>query len=468
MAHQSDLIAENIEEYLTQHEHKDLLRFITCGSVDDGKSTLIGRLLHDSKMIFEDQLAAITKESKSMGKAGEGELDLALLVDGLASEREQGITIDVAYRFFSTDKRKFIIADTPGHEQYTRNMATGASTAHLAIILIDARKGVLTQTRRHSFICSLLGIKNVVVTVNKMDAVDYSEDVFNNIKQDYSKFAKQLNIPEIKFIPLSALKGDNVVNKSAQLSWFSGPTLMEWLDLVQVSPHAAFNGVRLPVQTVIRPDLNYRGFAGTLRNGPLVIGDLITSFPSGKSSKVKSIHIAGAFSERAITGQPVVVELEDEIDASRGNILANGTPPVLAKRTVSDIIWMAEEQLNPGKEYLIKCGHLTTPGRLEDIEYKVDVNTLEHTQVGVLALNEIGRCVLNTNEALIFDSYDELRSTGNFIIVDRLTNVTVGVGMLRGKSNADTQHVGRDYSTSEKALNAYVREHFPEWDCKEI
>jgi sulfate adenylyltransferase large subunit len=468
MAHHSDLIAENIEEYLHQHEHKDLLRFITCGSVDDGKSTLIGRLLHDSKMIFEDQLAAITKESQSIGKAGEGELDLALLVDGLASEREQGITIDVAYRFFSTEQRKFIIADTPGHEQYTRNMATGASTAHLAVILIDARKGVLTQTRRHSFICSLLGIKNVVVAVNKMDAVDYSQQVFEDIQADYLEFAAQLNIPEIKFIPLSALKGDNVVNKSDKLSWFEGPTMMSWLNSVEIIDAAQFEGARIPVQTVIRPDLDYRGFAGPLRNGPLKVGDTLISYPSGKSSKVKSIHVAGELADQAVTGQPVVVALEDEIDCSRGDMLANGTSPVLAKRVDVNLIWMSDKRLTPGKEYLIKCGTLTTPGRIENIEYRVDINTLEHNRVNVLGLNEIARCVLNTNDAVIFDAYDKLRSTGNFIVIDRLTNITVGAGMLLGKTAADMRHGGREYSDAEVALNHYIREHFPEWGCKEI
>ena len=468
MAHQSDLISSNIEEYLHQHEHKGLLRFITCGSVDDGKSTLIGRLLHDSKMIFEDQLATITNESKTMGKAGEGELDLALLVDGLASEREQGITIDVAYRFFSTDKRKFIIADTPGHEQYTRNMATGASTASAAVILIDARYGVQTQTRRHSFLCSLLGIRHLVVAVNKMDLVEFRQKRFEEIQTDYLQFAKQLGIQEVDFIPMSALKGDNVVNRSEHTPWYNGPTLTEWLEAVDVEADFPSVFTRLPIQSVVRPDLNFRGFTGTLESGSLKEGDEVTVLPSGRKTHISAIYRAGEQVPEICTNQAVLVTTTDEVDISRGSVIVKGEHPLLAKRSEADIIWMAEDAMIPGKEYLIKCGTLVTPGRVETISHKTDVNTLEQQSADQLELNEIGTGVLNTNDALIFDPYTSLRETGSFIIIDRMTNITVGAGLLRGKAQGELHHAGRDYTDAEKALNAYIREHFPEWGCKAI
>lgn len=468
MAHHSDLIASNIEEYLRQHEQKGLLRFITCGSVDDGKSTLIGRLLHDSKMILEDQLATISNESKTLGKAGEGELDLALLVDGLASEREQGITIDVAYRFFSTDKRKFIIADTPGHEQYTRNMATGASTAGAAVILIDARHGVQTQTRRHSFICRLLGIRHLVVAVNKMDLVEYRQNRFEEIQADYLQFAQKLGIKEVDFIPMSALRGDNVVNRSKHTSWYSGPTLTEWLEAVDAETDFPTTFTRLPIQSVVRPDLNFRGFAGTLESGHLKEGDEVTVLPGGKKTQISAIYVAGEQVTEVSTNQAALVTTVEEVDISRGSMIVKGEHPLLAKRSEVDIIWMAEDYMVPGKEYLIKCGTLTTSGRFEAISYKTDVNTLEQKKTEQLDLNEIGTGILNTNDALIFDPYTSMRETGSFVVIDRMSNITVGAGLLRGKAQGELHHAGRDYTDAEKALNIYIREHFPEWGCKPV
>jgi len=470
LSHASDLISTNIEEYLHQHEKKGLLRFITCGSVDDGKSTLIGRLLHDSKMIFEDQLAAITSESKTMGKAGEGELDLALLVDGLASEREQGITIDVAYRFFSTDKRKFIIADTPGHEQYTRNMATGASTANAAVILIDARYGVQTQTRRHSYICNLLGIRHLIIAINKMDLVEYSEQRFEEIKTEYQEFAKELGIDEkqAEYIPMSALVGDNVVNASERMPWYQGETLTQWLESVNFEDEFPNKFTRLPVQLVVRPDLNFRGFAGTLEAGCVEKGMEITVLPGGKKTRIEDVYLAGEKVDKVDTNQAVMVTTTEEVDISRGSMIVSGDHPLLSKRAEAEFIWMAEAPLIAGKEYLIKCGTLVTPGRLESLTYKTNVNTLERVETDSLELNEIGHGVLNVNEALIFDPYTSLRETGSFVIIDRLTNVTVGAGLLREKAQGEILHAGREYTDAERALNVYVREHFPEWLCKEI
>ena len=470
MSHASDLIGSNIEEYLNQHEKKGLLRFITCGSVDDGKSTLIGRLLHDSKMIFEDQLAAITSESKTMGKAGEGELDLALLVDGLASEREQGITIDVAYRFFSTDKRKFIIADTPGHEQYTRNMATGASTAHAAVILIDARYGVQTQTRRHSYICNLLGIRHLIVAINKMDLVDYSQTRYEEIKKEYQEFAKELGIDadQAEYIPMSALVGDNVVNSSKKMTWYKGETLTQWLESVNFEDEFPNKFTRLPIQLVVRPDLNFRGFAGTLEAGAIEKGMEITVLPGGKKTQIKDIYLAGKQVDKVDTNQAVMVTTTEEVDISRGSMIVAGDHPLLSKRAEAEFIWMAETPLVAGQEYLIKCGTLVTPGRLESLTYKTNVNTLECVETETLELNEIGHGVLNVNEALIFDPYTSLRETGSFVIIDRLTNVTVGAGLLREKAQGEILHGGRQYTDAERALNVYIREHFPEWLCKEI
>ena len=430
MSHQSDLISTDINAYLAQHERKELLRLLTCGSVDDGKSTLIGRLLHDSKMIYEDQLAAIEADSVKSGTTG-GNIDLALLVDGLQAEREQGITIDVAYRYFSTAKRKFIIADTPGHEQYTRNMATGASTCDLAIILIDARDGVQVQTRRHSFIASLLGIKHIIVAVNKMDLVDFSESVFNEIKADYLKFSEKLDPASFHFIPLSALTGDNVVNPSEHTPWYDGGALMPLLESIEIAGDKNYSDFRFPVQYVNRPNLNFRGYCGTVASGVIRKGDEVTVLPSNKTSRIKSIVTYDEELELAHVAMAVTLTLEDEIDVSRGDILAH-PENVTASDTRFDatVVWMAETPLLPGKVFDFKLGSKTVSGRLNTIHSRIDVNTLEKHPAPGLELNEIGLTEINLDETVCFDSYKDNRATGSFIILDRLSNVTVGAGMI--------------------------------------
>jgi bifunctional enzyme CysN/CysC len=441
MSYHSNLIADDILAYLKEHENKELLRFLTCGNVDDGKSTLIGRLLHDSKMIFEDQLAAIENDSKKSGTQGE-KIDLALLVDGLAAEREQGITIDVAYRYFSTKKRKFIIADTPGHEQYTRNMATGASNCDLAIILIDARHGVQTQTRRHSYIASLLGIKHVVIAINKMDLMDFSEARFEEIKADYLEFSKDLTLTDMQFIPMSALDGDNVVDRSERAPWYDGKTLMEVLETVKIDSDITVENFRLPVQWVNRPDLNFRGFSGTIASGEVNVGDTVVALPSGKSSKVKSLVTYDGNLDTAFVGQAITLTLEDEIDVSRGDMLVHAeSQPLVGNRFDAKLVWMTEQALEPGKQYNIKMGANQATGNVSKLHHRIDVNTLEHTDVPVLALNEIGECEITLNKSVAFDAYDNIRGTGSFIIIDRLTNVTVGAGMISGLANNENDNV---------------------------
>ncbi|WP_070884320.1 sulfate adenylyltransferase subunit CysN [Pseudomonas argentinensis] len=432
MSHQSDLISQDIHAYLAQHERKELLRFLTCGNVDDGKSTLIGRLLHDSKMIYEDHLEAITRDSKKSGTTGE-EVDLALLVDGLQAEREQGITIDVAYRYFSTAKRKFIIADTPGHEQYTRNMATGASTCDLAIILIDARYGVQTQTRRHSFIASLLGIKHIVVAINKMDLKDFDQGVFEQIKADYLAFAEKIDLrpSTLEFVPMSALKGDNVVNRSERSPWYSGQSLMEILESVEVAGDRNFDDLRFPVQYVNRPNLNFRGFAGTLASGIVRKGDEVIALPSGKGSKVKSIVTYEGELEQAGPGQAITLTLEDEIDVSRGDMLVHAdNRPQVVDSFDAMLVWMAEEPMLPGKKYDIKRATSYVPGSIASITHRVDVNTLEQGAASSLQLNEIGKVKVALDAPIALDGYEHNRTTGAFIVIDRLTNGTVGAGMI--------------------------------------
>ena len=457
MSHQSELISEDILAYLAQHERKELLRFLTCGNVDDGKSTLIGRLLHDSKMIYEDHLEAITRDSKKSGTTGE-EVDLALLVDGLQAEREQGITIDVAYRYFSTAKRKFIIADTPGHEQYTRNMATGASTCDLAIILVDARYGVQTQTRRHSYIASLLGIKHIVVAINKMDLKGFDEGVFEQIKADYLKFAEAISLKPttLAFVPMSALKGDNVVNRSEQSPWYIGQTLMEILETVEVAADRNFDDLRFPVQYVNRPNLNFRGFAGTLASGVVHKGDEVVVLPSGKSSRVKSIVTFEGELEHAGPGQAVTLTMEDEIDISRGDLLVHAANvPTVSDSFEAMLVWMAEEPMLPGKKYDIKRATSYVPGSIASIVHKVDVNTLAEGPGSALQLNEIGKVKVSLDSAIALDGYDSNRTTGAFIIIDRLTNGTVGAGMIiapaavtqGGKAHGRSAHV----TTEERA-----------------
>jgi len=419
-----------LAEYLRSHERKDLLRFITCGSVDDGKSTLIGRLLYESKMIFEDQLAALAADSRSVGTRGE-ELDFALLVDGLSAEREQGITIDVAYRFFSTDKRKFIVADTPGHEQYTRNMATGASTADVAVILIDARKGVLTQTRRHSYLVSLLGIRRVVVAINKMDLVDYSQAVFNRIESEYRDFAARINLESIVCIPVSAVHGHNVVRRAETMAWYTGPTLVEYLEAVPVGDALASKPFRMPVQWVNRPNLDFRGFAGIVVGGGLSVGDAIRVLPSGRTSRVARILVGDVDRERATAGQSITVTLTDEVDVSRGDVLATAeAPPAIADQFEATIVWMHERPMLQGRAYLMKIGTKTVPATVSPIKYKVNVNTLEHVATRTLELNDIGVCGLQLAQPVVFEPYADSRDLGGFILIDRMTNTTVGAGLL--------------------------------------
>jgi bifunctional enzyme CysN/CysC len=449
MAHVSDLIAEDIEQYLHQHERKTLLRFITCGSVDDGKSTVIGRLLYESKMLFEDQLAAIEADSKKWGTQG-GDIDFALLVDGLSAEREQGITIDVAYRFFSTDRRKFIVADTPGHEQYTRNMITGASTADVAVILIDARKGVLTQTRRHSYLVHLIGIRKVVLAINKMDLVDFSKDVFDRIDAQYREFAAQIGLADITSIPLSGLKGDNMTTPSERTPWYHGPTLMGFLETCDVDETrqqaAAF---RLPVQWVNRPNLDFRGFCGLIASGSVRPGDRLRVQPSGRESRVARIVSLGGDLPEAVAGQSVTLTLEDEIDISRGDVLSAATAPAeVADQFECSLVWMNEEPMLPGRPYLMKIGTRTVSATVTEPKYKVNVNTMEHLAAKKLDVNEIGVCNIALDRAVPFDAYTANRDTGGFILIDRMSNNTVGAGMLhfalRRSHNIHLQHLDID------------------------
>ena len=430
MSRRIDFHSGNVEDYLRAQEKKDLLRFITCGSVDDGKSTLIGRLLYESKMLFEDQLSALERDSKRMGTQG-GKLDFALLVDGLAAEREQGITIDVAYRTFTTDKRKFIVADTPGHEQYTRNMATGASTADLAVILIDARKGVLTQTRRHSFIVSLLGIRHVVLAVNKMDLVDYSRSVFDTIVEDYRRFATSLGLTDVTCIPLSALNGDNVVEYGKTMAWYDGPTLLGHLESVTIAPAGSGLPFRMPVQWVNRPNQSFRGFAGTIVAGTTRKGDAVRVLPSGKTSRVASIIGPHGEAGEAAAGEAVTLTFADEIDVSRGDVICAADDPVaVADQFETHVLWMDASPMLPHRPYLIKMSGRSLQGSLSQPKYKINVNTMEHAAAKTLELNEIGVCNLEIDAHVPFAPYADSRELGSFIVIDRFTNNTVGMGII--------------------------------------
>jgi bifunctional enzyme CysN/CysC len=429
MAHVSDLIATDIDAYLKQHETKGLLRFITCGSVDDGKSTLIGRLLYDSKMVFEDQLAALEADSKKVGTQGQG-LDFALLVDGLAAEREQGITIDVAYRFFSTEKRKFIVADTPGHEQYTRNMITGASTADVAILLIDARRGVLTQTRRHSYLASLIGIRSVVLAINKMDLVNYSRDVYDRILGDYISFARGLDIEHIEPIPLSALAGDNVTEKSGNMPWYTGPDLMSYLETVEIATRPVNAPFRLPVQWVNRPNSEFRGFSGFIASGAVQPGDKVKIMPSGRQTRIARVILDGDLAY-ATAGQSVTVTLADEVDCSRGDVISGvESPAEVSDQFETTIVWMNDTPMLPGRSYLLKLGTKTVTASITTLKHRVNVNTLEQAAARQLSLNEIGLCNISLSEPIAFDAYATSRDLGGFILIDRFSNETVAAGMI--------------------------------------
>ncbi|MDG1696719.1 MAG: sulfate adenylyltransferase subunit CysN [Ilumatobacter sp.] len=460
MAHVSDLIAVDIDEYLTSHQYKSLLRFITCGSVDDGKSTLIGRLLYESHMVFEDHLAQLEADSAKVGTQGT-DLDFALLLDGLTAEREQGITIDVAYRFFSTEKRKFIVADTPGHEQYTRNMVTGASTADVAVLMVDARKGVLTQTRRHSYLVSLLGIRKVVVAINKMDLVDYSEEIYNAIVTEFGEFAEQIGLSDITYVPVSALKGDNIVEYSEATPWYDGPTLMTYLEDVPVDDDVAAGPFRMPVQWVNRPNLDFRGFSGRIVGGSIKPGDPIRVLPAGTTSTVDRIVTMDGDLAVAVAGQSVTITLTDEIDASRGDLMCAGDAPAeVADQFEAHVVWMHEDEMLPGRPYILKVGARTMGVTISEPKYRVDVNSLEHLAANTLALNEIGVCNLSLDRPIPFDSYVDNRDTGSFIVIDKRTQNTVGSGMLhfalRRSHNIHWQDVRVD-----KAARADQNSHQP-------
>jgi bifunctional enzyme CysN/CysC len=428
---------QSIKDFLAQDEKKDLLRLLTAGSVDDGKSTLIGRLLHDSKRLYDDQLDALARDSKRVGNAGD-EIDYALLLDGLKAEREQGITIDVAYRYFSTSKRKFIIADTPGHEQYTRNMVTGASTAHLAIVLIDARKGVITQTKRHSFLISLLGIKHVIVAINKMDLMDYSEQVFDEIRKNYLEFTTRLTIPDIQFVPLSALKGDNIVDRGTNMPWYSGPSIMNLLESIHIAADRNFIDLRFPVQYVSRPNLDFRGYAGRLASGIIRVGDEVTVLPSGKTSRVSMLETQGEQVDYAFPPQSIMVSLEDEIDISRGDMLVHqNNQPHVERHFEAMVTWMDEKSLNMSKSFIIKHTTQKLKARIDSVRYVIDVNTYHRTPAETLNLNQIGRLVITSSRPLYFDSYTKNRQTGSFILIDPMSHNTVAVGMIIDRVSQD-------------------------------
>ena len=451
MAHHDPLIAKDIKAYLEIQERKSFLRVFTCGSVDDGKSTLIGRLLYDSKLIYEDQMAAIERDSKASGTTGE-KPDLALLVDGLAAEREQGITIDVAYRFFSTDKRKFIIADTPGHVQYTRNMATGASTADVAILLIDARYGVMEQTRRHAFIASLLGIPQVVVAVNKMDLVDFDQGKFNEIDLTFRKFAENLNFNDIMTIPVSALDGDNVTTKSDVAPWYKGPSLLEFLEDIEVDRQSLETPFRLPVQWVNRPNLDFRGFSGTIASGTISKGDEIMAMPSGKRSKVKDIVLYKESLDHARMDQAVTITLEDEIDISRGDMICTPDQPnEVADQFQAHLIWMDDTRLFPGRQYIIRTANLSVGGSVTSLKHRIDVADFSEAAAKTLELNEIGVVTLSLTKPIPFDSYLNNRTTGAFVVVDRMTNRTVGAGTIDFALRRSKNIVRHDFTVDHTA-----------------
>ncbi|WP_047678618.1 MULTISPECIES: sulfate adenylyltransferase subunit CysN [Xenorhabdus] len=473
LAHNESIVNQikqqgGVESYLKSQQEKGLLRFLTCGSVDDGKSTLIGRLLHDTRQIYEDQLATLQSDSKRLGTQGE-KLDLALLVDGLAAEREQGITIDVAYRYFSTEKRKFIIADTPGHEQYTRNMATGASTCDLSILLIDARKGVQEQTRRHSFISTLLGIRHLVVGVNKMDLVEYRQEIFAQIKQDYLHFTEQLPADlHIYFVPISALEGDNIVSSSENMPWYTGETLLNILESVDIHKDVAKQSLRFPVQYVNRPDLDFRGYSGTLSSGILRQGQKIKVMPSGRISTVERIVTFDGDLPFAVPGEAITIVLKDEIDISRGDLLvAVEDQIIVAHHALVDVVWMSEKPLIQGQSLDIKVTGKKSRAKIDNVQYQVDINNLTQKVAVELPLNAIGLVEFSFDEPLLLDSYQQNADTGGIILIDRLTNVTVGAGLVR-EVQTDVYQEPKEYSEFELEFNRLVRRHFPHWGARDL
>lgn len=472
------LIEQDIEAYLKQHENKELLRFITCGSVDDGKSTLIGRLLYDTKMVFEDQLTSLSQDSKVHGTQGD-KMDLALLVDGLQAEREQGITIDVAYRFFATEKRKFIVADTPGHQQYTRNMATGASTANAAIILVDARHGVMEQTRRHSFVTHLLGIRHIIIAINKMDLIDYSETQFESIKQDYLAFAKQLGIDQALFMPISALTGDNIATPTDKMAWYQGPTLLQALEELPLVEQDDAQDFRFAVQYVNRPNSNFRGYCGSISAGKINVGDAITVYPSGQKTHVASLiapSINPEVTSLSSASVPMAITLvtTDEVDISRGDwiVKSNDTAPSISSTLKVTLVWMHDTPAQIGQRYLFKDATRKTQGQIQSIDELINVNTLEASQATQLQVNEIAHCHVRFNQAWPFDAYQNNRATGSFIVIDPITQATVGAAMVSEvltDAQSQTSPVSqRDYSPFERDLNALIRQHFPEWQTLAI
>ncbi len=477
---------DSIKTYLKDHENKELLKFITCGSVDDGKSTLIGRLLYDSKVVFDDQIAQVKNETKKYGTTGE-EIDFALLIDGLQSEREQGITIDVAYRFFYSNKKKYIIADTPGHEQYTRNMVTGASTSELAVILIDARKGVLTQTRRHSFIVSLLGLSHIVIAINKMDLVDYKQEVYEKIKLDYLKMYEKLKLSlpyknfsqTIEFVPVSALKGDNVIKKSDNMPWYEGSPLMEYLDNIKTNGKQCFfktSCFRYPVQYVNRVNLDFRGYCGVVASGAVSVGDNVVVYPSKMKSKVKSIvkpayleDMSRAKIDTVSSGMAVTLTLEDEIDISSGDLIVkeNDLEPRFTDAFEVMLVWMSEQPMKSGDRFDIKLYSKELACNIDKIFFKKDVNSWEKIKTNQLNLNDIARCSISLEGKVAYDMYEENKTTGAFILIDRITNNTVGAGMIVGAATSKPKQI-RKYTEAEIALNKYIRENFPEWECRKV
>lgn len=463
---QQQLDELGIRGYLQQHQDKSLLRVLTCGSVDDGKSTLIGRLLHDSQQLYDDQLDALKSDHK--GRNSDGELELAMLVDGLQAEREQGITIDVAYRYFSTTQRKFILADTPGHEQYTRNMATGASHSDVAILLVDARHGVLTQTKRHSFICALLGIKHFVVAVNKMDLIGYAETEFSRIKKDILAITTQLQVPHVDVVPLSALKGENITQPSASMPWYQGQPLLPLLETLPI-PDRSGQHTRFPVQYVIRPDLNFRGFAGTLTGGRLAVGQAVKVYPSGQQSTVRSIETFAGQQPSAQAGEAVTLTLQDEIDISRGDWLVPVEESVTqSNRALAYLVWFNEQPLQPGRLYDLKLASRKSSASISQLDHKMNINTLQKIDADDVQMNDIALVELELTEVLPLDSFAEHPGTGNFILVDRLTNATVAAGLIQTVLAKESQSIPANFSAFELEFNALVRKHFPHWQANDL